>query len=333
MMASISDAAAMQAKLHDSQPAGPEADRTSLRMGGNGPEGKAGTAESVRAYLAMMRPRQWVKNALVIAAAGAAGALGHDDVPARVGLACAAFCLLASGIYAINDVRDAPEDRRHPRKRFRPVASGQIAPGAANAFGLALLVVGLAICLAIRPLLAVVGLGYIASSLTYTLVWRHILLLDILAIAAGFVLRAVAGGVAAPVALSRWFLLVVTFAAVFVAAGKRRSELLHARASGRRPRQVLERYSPARLRVLLLASGAGAVFCYCMWAFTVPDGGANPWRPLTAVPFAACILRYGARLRAGDGEAPEDLVLGDRGLIAAGAAWLVLFALSVHAGS
>ncbi len=91
-----------------------------------------------RAVLLTVRPKQWIKNALVVAAAGAAGALGHDDVPVRVGLACVAFCLLASGIYAINDVRDAPEDRLHPRKRFRPVAAGELDPRVATLLGVAL---------------------------------------------------------------------------------------------------------------------------------------------------------------------------------------------------
>ena len=85
----------------------------------------------LQAVVATVRPRQWIKNALVIAAAGAAGALGHDDVPVRVGLACLAFCLLASGICAINDVHDAAEDRSHPRKRLRPVAAGELDPRAA----------------------------------------------------------------------------------------------------------------------------------------------------------------------------------------------------------
>ena len=104
-----------------------------------------------------MRPQQWVKNLLVVAAAVAAGALGNDDVPVRVGLAFVAFCLLASGIYAINDVRDADEDRLHPRKRFRPVAAGELDPRAAIALGITLLAVGMAMCAAIRPLLAAVG--------------------------------------------------------------------------------------------------------------------------------------------------------------------------------
>src|ERR1700751_309417 len=108
------------------------------------PLGSAGLAADVRpvrtpahAMLAIARPHQWVKNALVVAAAGAAGALGHDDVPGRVLLACAAFCMLASGIYAINDVRDAAEDRRHPRKRFRPVAAGELDSRVATVLGVA----------------------------------------------------------------------------------------------------------------------------------------------------------------------------------------------------
>jgi decaprenyl-phosphate phosphoribosyltransferase len=283
------------------------------------------------ATLATMRPRQWLKNILVIAAPGAAGALGHDDVPVRVGLACVAFCLLASGIYAINDVRDAPEDRLHPRKRLRPIAAGELDPGFALALGFGLILVGLVLCDLITPLLAVVGAGYLALTLSYTLLWRHLLLLDVIAIAGGFVLRAVAGGVAAPVGLSRWFVLVVTCAAVFVAAGKRQAELLRAERGGASRRRVLEHYTLGRLRMILLVSGTVALFAYCVWAFELPLVLGIPWRLLTVVPFTVCLLRYGALLRIGDGEAPDELVLSDRCLMLAGAAWLVLFALSVHA--
>lgn len=287
-----------------------------------------------------LRPQQWIKNLLVIAAAGAAGALGHDDVPVRVGLAFVAFCMLASGIYAVNDVRDAAEDRLHPRKRLRPVAAGQLDPRLATALGITLMVLGIVLCAAIRPLLAVVGGGYVALTLTYTLVWRRVVLLDIVAIAGGFVLRAVAGGVAAPVTLSRWFVLVVTFAALFVAAGKRRAELRRTTAAAAAPgsdggtassRRALRGYTEARLRVILIGSAAVALLAYTVWAFDLPDIDGVPWRPLTILPVAACLLRYGWLIRAGRGEAPEDLVLGDRVLQLAGLAWVVLFALGVHA--
>ena len=287
----------------------------------------------VRAAVATMRPKQWIKNALVVAAAGAAGALGHDDVPARVALATGAFCLLASGIYAVNDVLDAPEDRRHPVKRHRPVAAGTLDPIAATGLGLWLMLAGLILCAVIAPLLALVGAAYFGLTISYSLLWRHVLVLDIVAIAGGFVLRAVAGGVAAPVTLSRWFLLVVVCGAVFVAAAKRYAELRRAGHDRLARRRVLNSYSPRLLEVILAASAAVALVAYCVWAFELPAVRGIPWRPLTIAPFAACLLRYGALVRAGAGEAPEDVLLADRPLQLAGLAWLVLFALEVHAAS
>ncbi len=287
-----------------------------------------------RAALVTARPRQWIKNALVVAAAGAAGALGHDDVPVRVGLACLAFCLISAGIYALNDTHDAAEDRRHPRKRHRPVAAGELAPRDAILLGVGWLLGGIILCFSIRPLLGLVGLGYVALTLSYTFVWRHILVLDIVAVAGGFVLRALAGGVAAPVTLSRWFVLVVSATALFVAAGKRQAELLRTSKDrapgGEGARRVLRRYSPGGLRLLLAGSGGSALFAYSVWAFELSDVDGVPWRLLTVIPFTACLLRYGALVRAGGGEAPEEMLLSDRWLAFGGVVWLLLFALSVH---
>jgi decaprenyl-phosphate phosphoribosyltransferase len=287
----------------------------------------------LHAALVTVRPHQWLKNLLVIAAAGAAGALGDDDVPVRVGLAFVAFCLLASGVYAINDVRDAAEDRTHPRKRHRPVAAGELEPPGAVALGALLMLAGLALCAAIRPLLLAVGAGYVALTMSYTVLWRRIVVLDIVAIACGFVLRAVAGGVAAPVTLSRWFVVVITFSALFVAAGKRMAELKRTRGGALARRGVLRFYTPARLRLILLASAAVALFAYCVWAFQLPLIDGVPWRPLTIVPFAASLARYAVLVQAGQGEAPEELVLHDRWLQLAGIVWLIVFALGVHAAS
>ncbi len=281
--------------------------------------------------LATLRPRQWVKNVLVIAAAGAAGALGHDDVPVRVALACLAFCLLASGLYAINDVRDAPEDRLHPRKRSRPVAAGELQPQTALGLGASLIAAGIGLSAGIRPLLAVVAVGYVLLTLSYTLVWRHLLIFDIVAIAGGFVLRAVAGGVAAPVSLSRWFLMVVTCGAVFVAGGKRWAEVKRTEAGATGARRVLALYTQQRLRAILALSGVGALIAYCVWALELPTVNGVPWRPLTIAPVALGLARYAALLRTGGGEAPEDLFLRDWILLAAGVVWLALFALGVHA--
>ena len=283
------------------------------------------------ALIVLARPRQWVKNALVIAAPGAAGALGYDDVPVRVLVTCVAFCLLSAGVYALNDVRDRHEDRRHPRKFRRPVAAGELSPRDAPVVGVGGIACGLIMGAAVTPLVALVGVGYIAVTVSYSLIWRRVPLLDLAALAAGFVLRALAGGVAAPVGLSRWFVLVVTCAAVFVAAGKRLAEMLRAPSRGTQTRQVLRRYTVDALSRVLAIAGAGAVFAYCVWAFEVPDIDGIPWRPLTIIPFCVCLLRYGALVRAGAGEAPEEILTADRTLALAGATWLLLFIISVNA--
>lgn len=285
----------------------------------------------MRAALATMRPRQWVKNSLVIAAPAAAGALAHDDVPLRVGVAFIAFSLLASGLYAFNDVRDADEDRRHPRKRYRPVAAGELTSRAALALGAALMVVGLVACALVEPGLALVGAAYLALTLTYTTIWRRVVIADILAIAGGFVLRAIAGGVAAPVALSRWFVLVVVFSAIFIAAGKRHAELQRAGVGEADRRRVLHVYTEGQLRFALTMSVALALAAYLLWAVAGPLVEGVPWRLITFAPFAGALLRYSLLLRRGDGEAPEDLVFGDRWLRFWALAWIVTFAITIHA--
>ena len=291
----------------------------------------------VRAALVTARPRQWIKNGLVIAAPAAAKALGRDGVPVRVALAFVAFCAISSGIYAINDAHDAVEDRRHPTKCRRPVAAGELSQRAAVVLGVVLIAVGMVICLMIRPLLALVATGYVALTVSYTLIWRDVPLLDILAIAGGFLLRAVAGGAAAPVDLSEWFLLVISFAAVLVASGKRFAELRRTAAAASsavvaRRRRVLETYTEWRLSVMVGASALGALFTYCTWAVVVPSTGF-PWRELTIAPFAVCIVRYVVLVRAGKSEAPEELIVADRPLLAGASSWIVLFALVLNGSS
>ena len=283
------------------------------------------------ALVALARPRQWVKNALVVAAPVAAGALGHDDVPVRVLVTCIGFCLLSAGIYALNDVRDRHEDRRHPRKFRRPVAAGEISPRDAVVCGVVWIICGLVIGAAVTPMVALVGLAYIGLTVSYSWIWRRIRLLDLVALAGGFVLRAVAGGAAAPVGLSRWFVLVVTCAAVFVAAGKRLAELSRAPESRARARRVLGLYTRELLRRILAIAGAGALFAYCVWAFELPDIDGVPWRPLTVIPFAVCLMRYGTLVQAGAGEAPEEILTADRTLAIAAVTWLLLFIMSVNA--
>jgi decaprenyl-phosphate phosphoribosyltransferase len=213
------------------------------------------------------------------------------------------------------------------------VAAGELDARTAITFGGWLIAVGIGICAAISLLLAVVGIGYAALTVSYTLVWRHVRLLDIGAIAGGFVLRAVAGGVAAPVTLSRSFVLVVACVAVFVAGAKRYAELRRPETDPSTRRRVLNTYSPRLLELILAGSSVLAILAYSVWAFDLPTVHGVPWRPLTILPFAICLLRYGTLVQAGAGEAPEDLLLADRPLQLAAMAWLLLFALGVHAAS
>ncbi len=280
-----------------------------------------------RAWLRAARVRQWVKNLLVLAAPAAAGALGHPHVLARVCVAFAVFCLLASGVYLINDARDAPEDRHHPVKRHRPVAAGAISPLQAVAAGGAMMVLGLSVSAIEGIDLLAVACGYVLLNLTYTTLWRRVPVADIVAIAGAFVLRALGGGVAAQVSISSSFLVVVTFAALFVAAGKRYSDFLD--PSSRRSRRVLERYSAGFLRLVISVTCAGALAAYVLWAFTVSRTGVELWRELTIIPFALALLRYGLLVNAGRAAAPESVIFSDRLVMSASLAWLITFALGV----
>ncbi len=287
----------------------------------------------VMGLVALARPRQWMKNLLVVAAAGAADSLGHDDVLGRVLAAAAAFCLISAGIYALNDVRDHHEDRGHPRKRLRPVAARELTPRGATLAGLVWLAAGLGVCAAISPWLLAAAAGYVVLTVSYSLLWRAIPVVELIALAGGFVLRALAGGAAGPTPLSVWFLLVVSFAAVFAATGKRLGELVRAAGAGEAMRRVLRRYSPAGLRAVLALCGLGAICAYAAWALSGSGPGDLPWRALTVVPFVASLARYFQLAARGAAETPEQLVLTDRVLSLGVAFWIVLFALSVNASA
>jgi decaprenyl-phosphate phosphoribosyltransferase len=236
-----------------------------------------------------------------------------------------AFCLLSSATYLVNDVRDRQQDRLHPTKRLRPIAAGQLSPQRALRLARALAGVGLVLAVLIRAPLAAVGVAYLALTLSYSLWWRRIAVLDIAAVACGFVLRAIAGGAATGVAPSRSFLVVTCACALFLVVGKRYAELLRA---GGATRQTLRHYSPQALRWLLAASAALGCVAYARWAFT--RAGHELWLELSLLPFALWLHRYATLICAGAGEAPEELVLADRTLLALGGLWALLFVGGIY---
>ena len=285
---------------------------------------------TARLLLRACRPRQWSKNVLVLAAPCAAGLVDRPEVAAEAVGAFLALCMLSSATYLVNDVRDREQDRLHPRKRTRPIAAGELSPGAALwcAAGLALL--GIAAAGAVTPGLAVVATGYLALTASYSLWWRRVVVADILAIAAGFVLRALAGGVATDIWLSRWFVIVTGSCAIFLVAAKRYAELRE--KNGQPPmRATLRHYSAGSLRLTLLATATVAALAYTGWALTRPSHLV--WYVLSIAPFLLWLARYATLIGSGAGEAPEELILRDRTLLALSGAWAILFLVGVYAGS
>jgi decaprenyl-phosphate phosphoribosyltransferase len=278
----------------------------------------------VPAWLRAVRIRQWAKNLLVFAAPAAAGALGRPGVSVRVSLTFVVFCLLASGVYLVNDARDAAEDRRHPVKRHRPIASGAISASRAVAAGAVAVLLGVGLAAALSSGLLILALGYAVLNVGYTTWLRRIAIADIAAIAGAFVLRALAGATAAQVPISRWFILVVSFAALFVAAGKRYADLLD--PASRRSRRVLEQYTPEFLRLVISVACAVALGAYALWAFAA---GVTLGRELTIIPFTLALLRYGLLVTSGSGGAPEKVIFGDRFMQLTGVAWMVMFGAGV----
>jgi len=279
--------------------------------------------------LRAMRPRQWSKNALVVAAPCAAGVITRPEIGLRVALAFAVFCLLASSTYLVNDLRDAEEDRLHPRKRRRPIASGELSSRTALIVSGLMALVALALAWVTAPLLVAVGAAYLAITAGYSLWWRRIVALDILAIASGFVLRAIAGGAAGHLHLSRSFLVVAGCGAVFLVAGKRYAELREGVAPSR-TRATLRSYSPGALRFVLVFFAVLATAAYGVWALAGPGHGL--WHILSIVPLSLGLVRYGVLVAHGAGESPEETIAGDRTLLALGVLWTSLFLAGVYAG-
>jgi decaprenyl-phosphate phosphoribosyltransferase len=295
------------------------------------------------------RPKQWVKNLLVFAAPGAAGVLTHGHAAVDALAAFVIFCIVASGVYFINDALDVEADRAHPRKRFRPVAAGVIGARQAQAVGAALVTVGVALSALVAVRLLVVLAIYVGVQVAYSVWLKHEPVLDLAAVAAGFVLRAIAGAVAVGVPISQWFLIVATFGSLFMVTGKRISDLAESGGGltgggsaggggvvGSAGGRAVAAYSVAFLRSVLVMSATVTITAYCLWAFenvkavTPGEGTAAVCFQLSIVPFTLALMRYGLLVDQGQGGAPEDLVLGDRLLVVLAVIWAVVFAVGVY---
>ena len=283
----------------------------------------------LRSLLRLSRPQQWHKALMLFAAPAAAGALESPIVVARAGVAAVGFMLLSIAIYAFNDIRDAPDDRRHPRKRLRPVASGALSPAVAAVFGLTAALLGLAITSVLSMATFGLAVTYLIAQVLYVAGLKHVAVVDLIIVASGFVLRAAAGGTATGLPVSHWFLLVSLFGAMFLVTGKRKAE--HLRAGNAVSRPVLAAYPASWLDQVMTVALLGSAMSYGMWAFQYL--GADTYRELLALsflPFFTGLLRYGLLVSTGRGEQPEHEIFRDPVLLIAGLTWALVVGTGLY---
>ena len=276
-----------------------------------------------------MRIPQWVKNGLLAVAPGASGTLFHRHVLANTAVAFAAFCFVSSSVYIINDLRDVASDRQHPTKQFRAIASGDLSTSRALGAAGLLAVVGLALpALISHPagFYLIVGL-YLVETLTYIFWLKNAVIIELGLVASGFFLRSYGGAVASHIPVSTWFLIVVTFGALFLVVGKRAAELRHV---GSVNRAVLAEYTTDFLHSALTMSATVVVTAYCLWAIDTSSTGLSsvkhdviPVR-LSMVPVVLAILFIMRGAESSNGESPEDLLLKNRTVQVLAIIWLGL---------
>ncbi len=296
---------------------------------------RPGPAALALGLLRTARPRQWLKNVLVVAAPAAAGDLFSRHALTRLPVVFVLFTAAASAVYLVNDARDAAADRAHPVKRRRPVAAGQVPVPVAYAVGGVLAVAApLAAALLCTPLAAALLAAYVGMQLAYCVSLKHVLVVDLTVVTAGFVMRTMIGGLALGIPLSRWFLITTAFGALFMVAAKRYSEAVQLAGSAGVTRALLTEYTTGYLRFVWQLAAGVAVLAYCLWALeggTATGAGAGllPWRQLSMVAFTLAILRYAVFADRGTAGEPEDVVLHDRPLAAIGVLWLAMYGLAV----
>ena len=273
-----------------------------------------------RAVLRATRPLQWTKNSVVFAALVFAGRLTDPPSVFLAVLAFIAFCMVSGAVYLVNDVRDIEADRLHPTKRHRPIPSGHLSVNLALSIAAMLVIASLALSLWIRPSFAAMTAAYLVLMLAYSFGLKHVVILDVVLIAVGFVIRAAAGAVAIDVVISPWLLACTLLLALFLGFGKRRHELAHVEAAAHRPN--LESYTLPLLDQLLVVTATATVVSYLLYTIETRAKFGTDALILT-VPFVAfALFRYLFLLhRRGEGGRPESLLFSDKPLLLAIIAW------------
>ncbi|MEJ7818846.1 MAG: decaprenyl-phosphate phosphoribosyltransferase [Rubrobacteraceae bacterium] len=285
-------------------------------MEAGGSLGFAGT------YLKLARPKQWIKNGFVLAGIVFAGEIFSPPLMLDALMAFAAFCLLSSATYAANDVLDVKEDRSHPLKRFRPVASGEISSRAALIFSALLAAGGLLLAFESGFGVGLAGLGYLLLQAVYTTVLKHQAILDVMSISAGFVIRALAGVAAVGVALSPWLIICTGLLTLFLGFSKRRHELATLGDGAVAHRKNLRDYSVPMLDQMMNIMISATIIGYALYTFTVYQE-EKEFFMMASIPFVVYgVFRYMLLVHRDGGGNPDTLVLRDRALQASLLLWM-----------
>lgn len=280
--------------------------------------------------ITLVRPRQWTKNLAVFAALVFSGQLTDAGLALTTMFAFVALALATGGLYAINDAIDAERDRQHPIKCERPVASGHISRGAAAGIGAAMLVAAfvLSVMLGTKFLAAIAG--YLVMHLLYGFALKHVAIVDMLVISFGFVLRAVAGALVIDVPVSPWLVLCTGLLALFLAAAKRRHELLLLREHSSDHRPVLSEYSAELLDSFMVTLSAATITSYALYTFF--EERAPGYSMMLTIPFVIYgVLRYQSLVLMRDsGGRPEEVLLSDRPILAAVGLWALASVVALY---
>jgi len=285
----------------------------------------------IKALISSIRPHQWTKNLIIYFAflftIGQAWNLDELDEAARlfarITAAFAIFCLITSAVYLLNDVLDADKDRRHPKKRHRPIAAGALSPFLALAIALALAAGGVALALVLERFYALVILIYLAMMIAYSIYLKRLIIVDIMIISGGFVLRAVAGAVVLDVTISPWLYICTTLGALFVGFAKRLNEIALAGKDSSLQRETLEEYTPDFLKQLISIVAPATLVAYTLYTFTsdnLPDNNVM----MITIPFVMYgLFRYLYLVHQKNlGESPEQILLTDVPLMLNIVLWL-----------
>jgi len=265
-----------------------------------------------------MRPRQWSKNLILFAALTFSQNLFHPDMFISVTIAFIIFCLLSGSVYILNDLIDLNQDRKHPQKSKRPLASGKLKPSIATISGIILVVLSMISAFSLNTNFAWIALGYFILQIIYSTLLKHIVILDVLTVSIGFVLRAIAGGEVIEVPISSWLLICTILLALFLALGKRRHELLLLEENAVQHRRILYEYSPGLLDQMISVATASTVIAYALYTMSAETiKKFNTDNLKYSIPFVLYgIFRYLYLIhQKSEGGSPEKILLNDKPLI------------------